>query len=62
LGLLQAFCLGLSLNLEHFELCDCLLVQKLYLTQCVFTLFFSLASITEHPLQPELRHRPFLTI
>jgi hypothetical protein len=28
-----------------------LLMQKLYLTQGVFTFFFMLASVTEHPLQ-----------
>src|SRR4029453_5757370 len=62
LGPLQLFFLSLSFSLECFEPCGFLLVQKLYLTQGMFTLFFMLASVTEHPLQPKLPHRPLLTI
>jgi len=50
LGLLQPLFLSLSLSLECFEPCGLLLMQKLYLTQGVFTLFFMLSSVAKHPL------------
>ena len=62
LGLLKVLCLSLGLSLERIQPRDFLLVQKLYLPQGVFTLFFMLASVTEHPLQPKCCHRPLLTI
>jgi hypothetical protein len=62
LGLLKVLFLSLGLSLERIQPHGFLLVQKLYLTQGVFTLFFLLASVTEHSLQPKCCHRPLLTI
>jgi len=49
--------LSLDLSLERIEPRGFLLVQKLYLTQAMFTLFFMPVSIIEHPLQSKWRHR-----
>ena len=50
LCLLKVLFLSLGLSLERIELRGFLLMQKLYLTQAMFTFFFMPASIIEHPL------------